>query len=150
VLEGDDGRDVDFVVVGGHGGFDYRELKTASQAVHRGARLYACNRDATFPMPDGPWPAVGAILAAVETASGTRAIAVGKPEPAMFEAARTIVGAVDRIAMVGDNPASDIEGGRRAGLTTILVGPSDHANDPSRPDFVVADLTRILADAVKE
>jgi glycerol-1-phosphatase len=150
VLEGDDGRDVDFVVVGGHGGFDYRELKTASQAVHRGARLYACNRDATFPMPDGPWPAVGAILAAVETASGTRAIAVGKPEPAMFEAARTIVGAVDRIAMVGDNPASDIEGGRRAGLMTILVGPSDHANDPSRPDFVVADLTRILADAVKE
>jgi glycerol-1-phosphatase len=146
VLEGGDGRDADFVVVGGHGGFDYWELKTASQAVHRGARLYACNRDATFPMPDGPWPAVGAILAAVETASGTTAIAVGKPESPMFEAARAIIGPVERIAMVGDNPASDVQGGRRAGLSTILVDPSGRNRAEPRPDFVVGNLTGLLAD----
>jgi glycerol-1-phosphatase len=143
VLDGDDGRSADVVVVGGHGGFDYWELKTAAQAIHRGARLYACNRDATFPMPDGPWPAVGAILAAVETAAGTTAVAVGKPEPAMFEAARTIIGQVERIAMVGDNPASDIEGGRRAGLTTILVDASGVDREP-RADFVISSLAALV------
>jgi phosphoglycolate/pyridoxal phosphate phosphatase family enzyme len=149
VLEGDAGLDADIVVVGGHGGFDYRELKTASQAVRRGARLYACGRDATFPMPDGPWPATGAIVAAVETASGATAIAVGKPEPAMFEAARAVIGAVERIAMVGDNPSSDIEGGRRAGLTTILVDASGAVAEPPA-DVVVAGLGDLLEDVPDE
>jgi phosphoglycolate/pyridoxal phosphate phosphatase family enzyme len=147
VLEGEPGRDADFVIVGGHGGFDYSELRIATMALHRGARLYACNRDATFPMPDGPWPAVGAILAAVETATGTRAIAVGKPEPAMFEAAREIIGPADRIAMVGDNRASDIEGGRRTGLTTILVVSSGAMRDEPCPDFFVASLAGLLREA---
>jgi len=117
--------------------------------VHRRARLYACNRDATFPMPDGPWPAVGAILAAVETATGTRAIAVGKPEPGMFEAATEVIGPVDRIAMVGDNPASDIEGGRRAGLTTVLVDLSRAIRVEPRPNFVVASLGGVLMECVE-
>ena len=143
VLEGEAGRDADLVIVGGHGGFDYTELRIASQSVHRGARLYACNRDAAFPMPDGPWPAVGAIVAAVETAAGVKAIAVGKPEPPMFEAARAIIGPVERIAMVGDNPASDIEGGRRAGLTTILVDAVG-VHTGFRPDFTVVDLSGLF------
>lgn len=149
LLEGEPGRDADFVIVGGHGGFDYSELRIATLAVHRAARLYACNRDATFPMPDGRWPAVGAILAAVETATETRAIAVGKPERAMFEAAREIIGPVDRIAMVGDNPASDIEGGRRAGLTTILVDRLGNPRVEPRPDVVVPDLRGLLENRGK-
>jgi glycerol-1-phosphatase len=150
VLDGEPARDADLVIVGGHGGFDYTELRIATLAVHRGARLYACNRDATFPMPDGPWPAVGAILASVETASGTRATAVGKPEAAMFEAARAVIGPADRIAMVGDTPASDIEGGRRAGLATILVDRTGALSRAGpRADFVVADLTGLLQDRVE-
>jgi glycerol-1-phosphatase len=145
VVDADDALHADVVVVGGHGGFDYWELKAASQAVRSGARLYACGRDATFPMPDGPWPATGAIVAAVETASGTTAVAVGKPEPAMFEAARAVTGPVERIAMVGDNPASDIEGGRRAGLSTILVDASGAAGEPLA-DFVVFALADLLED----
>jgi HAD superfamily hydrolase (TIGR01450 family) len=147
VLEGEEVDDPDFVVVGGHGGFDYWELKLATQAILRGARLYACGRDATFPMPDGPWPATGAIVAAIETATGTTAIAVGKPEPAMFEAARAIVAPIQRIAVVGDNPASDIEGGRTAGLATILVDPAGAIRTEARADFVVVDLRGIATDS---
>ena len=51
-------------------GFDYAELRDATQAALRGAYLLGSNRDATFPMPDGLWPGSGAMLAAVETASG--------------------------------------------------------------------------------
>ena len=37
------------------------------------------SRDATFPMDDGPWPGTGAIVAAVETATATEAVTIGKP-----------------------------------------------------------------------
>jgi HAD superfamily hydrolase (TIGR01450 family) len=150
VLDGDEGGDADVVVVGGHGEFDYSELKTAAHAVLRGAPLYACGRDATFPMPDGPWPATGAIVAAVETASGTTAIVIGKPEPAMFEAAKAVVGPIERIAVVGDNPASDIEGGRRAGLSTILVDATGALHLEPPPDFAVPSILALCEDRFAE
>jgi phosphoglycolate/pyridoxal phosphate phosphatase family enzyme len=128
VVEGRDGLDAEVVVVGGHAGFDYAELAVGSIAARRGARLVATNRDATFPTPDGPAPAVGAIVAAVETASGRRAIAVGKPEPLMFELARERLPDRERVVVVGDRLDVDVLGGHRAGLATILV------RDPDRPD----------------
>ncbi|MGH2968830.1 MAG: HAD-IIA family hydrolase, partial [Solirubrobacteraceae bacterium] len=70
----------DVVVVGGHEDFGFEELKIATQAVLRGAELIGATRDPTFPMPDGPWPGTGAVLAAIETATGRRAArVVGKP-----------------------------------------------------------------------
>jgi HAD superfamily hydrolase (TIGR01450 family) len=111
----------DVVVVGGHDDFDYDELRTATQAVLRGAELIGAGRDATFPMPDGPWPASGAVLAAVEAATRRRAdLVVGKPEPAMYEAARDRLGP-GRVLAVGDLLESDVAGARRAGLDSALV-----------------------------
>src|SRR4051794_8313730 len=75
----------DVVVVAGHDDLVFEELKLATQAVLRGAELIGATRDASFPMPDGLWPGTGAVLAAVEIASGTPAAhVVGKPEPAMY------------------------------------------------------------------
>jgi HAD superfamily hydrolase (TIGR01450 family) len=127
VLEGRAGLDAEVVVVGGHEGFGYGELAVGAIATRRGARLVATNRDATFPTADGPAPAVGAIVAAVETASGVRATAVGKPEPLMFELARNHM-PERRVAVVGDRLDADVLGGHRAGLATVLV------RDPARPD----------------
>ena len=93
-------------MVGGHDDFVFEELKVATQAVLRGAELIGATRDATFPMPDGPWPGTGAVLAAVETAVGRKATTiVGKPEPTMYEAARDRLGE-GRILGVG-RPARD-------------------------------------------
>ena len=149
LVTGDAGRAADVVVVGGHDRFDYEELRIAAQALRRGAAFYATGRDATFPMPDGPWPATGAILAAVETAAGRRAHVVGKPEPEMFAVAREIVGQTARLAVVGDRLDSDILGGRRAGLATVLVltGSTTEAEAEAAspaPDFVIADLTGLV------
>ncbi|HEX2051532.1 MAG TPA: HAD-IIA family hydrolase [Actinomycetota bacterium] len=137
------------VVVGGHERFDYDELKTAALAVRAGAELYAAGRDATFPTPEGPLPATGAILAAIETAAGRRAQVVGKPEPFVFEIARARLEPAARVAVVGDNLDSDVAGGRRAGLTTILVltgiaTESEAASAPVAPDYVVDDLGALL------
>jgi HAD superfamily hydrolase (TIGR01450 family) len=111
----------DVVVVGAHEALSYEELRIASQAVIRGAELIGATRDATFPMPDGPWPATGAVLAAVETAAGRTADRVaGKPEPAMYEAARDRLGE-GRCIAVGDRLEVDVLGARRAGMDSALV-----------------------------
>jgi glycerol 3-phosphatase-2 len=139
---------VDAVVVGGHESFDYDELRTAAQIVRAGARLYATGRDAVFPMPDGPWPATGSILAAIETAAAATALVVGKPEPYMFEIARLRLAGCRRVAVVGDHLFSDIAGGKRAGLDTILVltgatRKEDLAGAPVEPDLVVPSLAAL-------
>jgi HAD superfamily hydrolase (TIGR01450 family) len=111
----------DVVVVGGHDGFGFDELRTATQAVLRGADLIGATRDRTFPMPDGPWPATGALLAAIETATARQAsLVVGKPEPAMYEAARDRLGP-GRVLAVGDLLEVDVAGARRAGIDSALV-----------------------------
>ncbi len=149
VIEGEEGRGADFVVVGGHDLFGYAELRIASQAVRGGAGFYATGRDPTFPMPDGPWPATGAILAAVETAAGRRAHVVGKPEPDMFRVAQELLPGGRRCVVIGDRLDSDIAGGRRAGLATILVltgctTEAEAMNASPSPDFVIPDLRSLF------
>ena len=148
VLEGADAEEADVVVVSGHGGFDYGELRTAKFALDRGARLVATSHDPTMPYPGGELPGTGAVLAAIEVASGKEATIAGKPERHLFEMAKEAVGE-GRMAMVGDRISSDIDGGRAAGLETVLVlsGTTSReeaeATDPA-PDHVVDDLAALL------
>lgn len=149
-LEGEAGREARVVLVSGHRGFDYEELLTATLALQRGAALFATSRDPTLPMPGGAWPGTGSILAAIETASGARAEIGGKPEAHLFELARERLDGAERVAMVGDRIASDIAGGKRAGLATILVlsGATTRegaASASPAPDHVVEDLRGLLA-----
>ncbi|HVD38540.1 MAG TPA: HAD-IIA family hydrolase [Solirubrobacterales bacterium] len=162
LLERDEAEKADVVVVSGHRGFDYRELLAAKRALDHGAALVATSRDPTMPYPGGELPGTGAVLAAVETATGRRAEIAGKPERHLFEMARQALACSSagnsnekeqadwRVAMVGDRLSSDIEGGRRAGLETVLVlsGTTSReqaaAADPA-PDFVLEDLSGLLA-----
>jgi HAD superfamily hydrolase (TIGR01450 family) len=150
LLEGEATRQADAVLVSGHRGFDYEELLTATLALQGGAALFATSHDPTLPMPGGAWPGTGSILAAVETASGAVAEIGGKPERHLFEQARALIPGAARVAMVGDRLASDIEGGRRAGLATVLVlsgassrGEAEAADPP--PDHIVEDLAGLLS-----
>jgi HAD superfamily hydrolase (TIGR01450 family) len=139
----------DAVVVSGHREFDYAELLAATRALQNGAALFATSRDPTLPMADGPWPGTGATLAAVETASGVRAETAGKPARRLFDQAKDLIAGAERVAMVGDRIASDIEGGRRAGLMTILVLTGDSTREEAeaaqpQPDHVIDDLPGLL------
>jgi 4-nitrophenyl phosphatase len=112
----------DAVIVGLDPDVDYRRLGVAMSAVAAGARLVATNADARYPTAVGFLPGAGAIVAALATATGIAAEVIGKPEPAMFTAileASGVSGA-DTV-VVGDNPASDVIGARRAGCAAILV-----------------------------
>jgi HAD superfamily hydrolase (TIGR01450 family) len=150
LLEGEAARKADAVLVSGHRGFDYEELLTATLALKGGAALFATSRDPTLPMPGGAWPGTGAVLAAVETASGAMAEIGGKPERHLFERARALIPAAARVAMVGDRLASDIVGGHRAGLETVLVLSGASSREEAGqvqppPDHVLEDVSGLLA-----
>lgn len=150
VLEGDAGRAADFVLVGWDTELTFERLKNAVLAVNAGADFIATNDDATFPAPDGLWPGAGAIVAAVEKATGKVPLIVGKPHRCMMDAAlERLGGQPDRILMIGDRLETDILGGRRAGLATALVltGVSkreDLAGSELQPDYILESLEEWL------
>jgi HAD superfamily hydrolase (TIGR01450 family) len=139
----------DVVVVGGHDRLAFEELKIATQAVLRGAELIGATRDATFPMPDGLWPGTGAVLAAIETATGRKAShVVGKPEPPMYAAALDRLGP-GRVLAIGDRLDADIEGARRSGFHSALVltGVTSRAEADTakpRPTYVADSLAALV------
>lgn len=139
----------DLVVVAGHDEFDYAELRTATQAVLRGARLVAAGRDPIFPMPDGPWPGTGAILAAVEHATGAEALVVGKPQPPIFETALDRLGP-GRALVVGDRLDADLAGARAAGLdcAIVLTGVASRADAQAARESKPVAVADTLADLV--
>jgi HAD superfamily hydrolase (TIGR01450 family) len=110
----------ELVVVGGTEKFVYDDLRHAALAVRRGADFLATARDPTYPQPDGLWPGTGAILAAVEVASGRTAEIVGKPEPQLMLTALDRLGE-GRTLVVGDRIDTDLGAAAAAGLDAALV-----------------------------
>jgi HAD superfamily hydrolase (TIGR01457 family) len=142
---------VGFVVVGWDRHVDYEKLRAASVLVGRGARLVATNADASYPAPGGDlWPGAGSLLAAVETASATRAEVVGKPYRPLFDAAVERAGTEDAL-VVGDRIETDISGAVAAGLDAALVltgaaGPGDLLDHDALPAMVLAGPGDVVED----
>jgi HAD superfamily hydrolase (TIGR01450 family) len=137
---------IDAVVVGMDPSFDYGQLTRAAAAVRGGARLLATNTDATYPTPGGLLPGAGAVLAAVETASGVRAEVAGKPAAPVVELIRERLG-LDGI-VAGDRADTDgllaMRLGYRFGLVLSgVTAPSDLPVEPA-PDRVAADLATLV------
>lgn len=131
----------------------YTHLRHASMAIRRGALFVATNRDATFHTAQGPWPATGALVQAVELASGRSPAVVGKPFRPIFDLAlASLDGTVEkllpsRIAMVGDSLEADITGARCAGVAAVWVDRSGRTPAPAVvPDYVVHSLDDLLHD----
>ncbi len=142
-----DGFDV--VVVGLTRDLDYRQLDRASAAVRAGATLLASNDDATFPGEDRLHPGCGALVAAVETAAGRRAVVAGKPNAPMVRLLRRQLpgGAV----VVGDR--TDTDGRLAAALgwpfALVLSGVTTPADlPPDVPTAVVAADLRSCVDSM--
>jgi HAD superfamily hydrolase (TIGR01450 family) len=123
VLNGTDlASRAEVVVVGGTEDLVYDDLRFAALAVRRGADFLATARDATYPQPDGLWPGTGAILAAIEVASGQKAQTVGKPEPQLMLTALDRFGTDDgRTLVVGDRIDTDLAAAAAANLDAALV-----------------------------
>jgi len=154
VLNGTDlASRAEVVVVAGTDHLGYDDLRLANLALRRGADLVATSRDPVYPTEEGLVPGTGAILAAVEYASGSTARIVGKPEPELFRAAFDRLGE-GRTLVVGDRLDADVAAAAKAGLDAALVltgGTSaeeaEAAPEP-RPRYVAASLAAlVLGDA---
>ena len=138
------------VVVGIDFAVNYEKLKNATLLIQRGARFIGSNGDLTFPAEEGYYPGAGAILAALQAATQVKPITIGKPEPLMFEIAMEKMGSQPQhTAMLGDRLETDILGGQRAGLKTIMVTTGidnldSIAQKGVQPDVVFSGLDELV------
>ncbi len=139
-------KDVAAVVVGWDRKLTYDKLKIATLAIRRGAYFIGTNPDRTYPAEEGLVPGNGAILAALQAATDVAPFIVGKPELPIFRTAlRHLQAAAASTAIIGDRPETDVLGGQRAGLMTILVltgvtGMAELEASGLHPDWVFENL----------
>lgn len=140
----------DYVVVGRTTAFNFEMLKKAVYLINKGARFIGSNPDVVDPAADGNLvPAVGPILAAIETATGKKPYIVGKPNPVMMSLAKNKINShSENTVMIGDRMDTDILGGLGAGMKTCLVLSGVTTIDmiktfPYKPNYIfnsVADI----------
>ncbi|MDE0582886.1 HAD-IIA family hydrolase [Planococcus sp. A6] len=129
------------VVVGWNHNVSFYDIQKAAKLIHRGATFVATNADSTFPTPEGPMPAVGAIVEAIRVSTKKRPIIVGKPFSYMFTKALEDISPSARVVMVGDNPETDVLGAHQLGIPAILISDQKTNNFPSPKDFRNPDVT---------
>ncbi|MEM7170402.1 MAG: HAD-IIA family hydrolase [Pseudomonadota bacterium] len=139
----------DNVVVGYDRGITYQKLETAMRAILAGARFIATNPDPIITTEQGVSPENGAIVAALEAATGQRAEVIGKPERIIVDQAVAQIAIPEAdIVMLGDNLETDVAAAQAAGTKSILIltGVStreDLATSTHRPDWVVEDFDEL-------
>ena len=119
----DDPTEADVLVVGKDTSFDFATLTRGLRAIESGAAFVGTNEDRKVPTDSGMIPGCGALIAAISYAGNHDPEQIcGKPHDPMIEVS------LDRLAtdpadcvVVGDNPETDLEMGRRAGMMTVLV-----------------------------
>ena len=143
----------DTVVIGLDLHFTYAKLAEAQRAVLAGAHLVCSNRDRAYPVEGRLLPGAGTIVAAVEVATGARAVCIGKPEPFLFqEAIRRAARDGERVVVVGDSTEYDIVAAHRVGAVGVLIttglteeGAVAKAAGDALPDRVVRSLSELFA-----
>ena len=154
-LDAEDGQTPDAVLIGLDRTLTYERLARALDAALAGAALYAVNRDPRLPVEDGFRPGTGAVVAAVEAASGRHAEMIGKPAPGILLQALDMLRAPrERALMVGDGLDLDIVAGHAAGVATALTlsgltsaTEAEDATGKRRPEYIFADLAELLVAA---
>jgi len=114
--------DAQFVVCGMDRGLSWDKLATATLNVRAGAKLIGTNPDTTLPTERGITHGNGAILAALQTATGVAPLIIGKPEPLMYQQAMARLQTDPATtAAIGDRLETDILGAVRAGIRSVFV-----------------------------
>lgn len=144
----------DAIIVGApvnlYGGED-RQL-TAIHLLRQGAALLGICADRLFPSPRGIEIGTGAFSHMLAYAANVTPTFCGKPETIFFQELCQRIGVEPRrCILIGDNLESDVLGGKRAGMRTVLTltgvtrrSDLDRAREELRPDDVINDLSALL------
>ncbi len=155
-LEVVDASDVEAVVVALDTGLTYERLRLACDAIvsHHAAFL-ALHRNRLYTDAAGRVsPSVGAIVAAVEYATQTKPVVLGKPSCDYYQQALDEMGLPPAdVLVVSDDPFSDLAGAKRMGMRTAFVlsgkyrdaGVVERIPVAERPDVTVPRIGDLLA-----
>jgi HAD superfamily hydrolase (TIGR01458 family) len=115
------GAPIDALILGDVGDrFDAQLLNHVFRLMMDGAELIALQHNRYWRRSDGMALDVGAYAAALEYATRSEAIVVGKPSPEFFAAALAEL-ELEQAVMVGDDVEADVGGAMAAGLAGVLV-----------------------------
>ncbi|PPD38806.1 MAG: haloacid dehalogenase [Methylobacter sp.] len=141
----------DIVVCGKDQTLTWDKLATATLNIRAGAKFIGTNADTTLPTEHGITHGNGAILAALQVATGVEPTIIGKPEPIIYQQAMALLGtdASETIA-IGDRLETDILGAVRTGIRSLMVltGVSteeDIKNSDYQPTWVMTDIRDVTA-----
>jgi len=119
-----DDTDAEVVVIGSGGpSFSWERLNVALRCLTRGAALVAMHGSKSWMTDQGPCLDAGAYVSMlVAAAGGVSPVTIGKPAPAMFDAAIESMRMDPRhLVMVGDDVQNDVLAAGSVGVRGILV-----------------------------
>ena len=153
VINQKDYREAHYVVAGITTDFNWELGNYAANAISvYGAKFIGTNPDVAKPVPnDEIFAGTGAIIAFIETASQVKATIMGKPYPAMYNAAlqRMELVKTDTL-MIGDLLNTDIKGASELGMDSAFVLTGlDKIEDMQRygivPTYVIDSLMDLVS-----
>jgi 4-nitrophenyl phosphatase len=139
-------EDVAAVVVALERSLTNETIKHAGLLIRAGAQFIGTNADPVYPTEEGFVPGSGMMVTAVAVSSGQEPLVMGKPQRGIFDLAMEKLDLpLERVASVGDRLDTDIAGGVRYGLKTVLLltgiaQRKDIAVSDDQPDWVFDDL----------
>lgn len=146
--------EANFIVIGDIGdAWTYPLLNQLFKCLMHGARLIAIHKNKFWQTAYGLQMDIGGFIDALEYASGSKALIIGKPSPDFFKVALDDMGiAAHEAAIIGDDIDADVGGGQQSGLQGILVKTGKYRQSYAeasavKPDFIlasVADLPELL------
>lgn len=134
------------VVVALDRGVTYEKIAKAYILIKKGAEFIATNKDPDYPVEKGNMPGAGAIVGAVEVATGQGPTLIGKPETRLINwLIKDHELKKSEIALVGDSMKTDIMLAKKAGLISVLVltgisTKKDIKKSWLKPDIVAASV----------
>ncbi|QWF72251.1 HAD-IIA family hydrolase [Methylomonas paludis] len=143
------GQGADLVVSGLDRELSWDKLATATLNIRAGAKFIGTNGDTTLPTERGVTHGNGAILAALQVASGVSPTIIGKPEPIIYQQALELLGTdMATTIAIGDRLDTDILGAVRTGIRSLLVlsgvsTTADLQNIDYAPTWVMADIREV-------
>ncbi len=148
-------KGADIVVCGKDETLTWAKLATATLNIRAGASFIGTNADTTLPTEHGVTQGNGAILAALEVATGVAPTIIGKPEPIIYQQALALLGiSPDETIALGDRLETDILGAVRTGIRSIMVltgisSEADLQDSDYQPTWVMQDI-RAVTKALRE
>ena len=144
-----DDQDPDYVVVAEGDALSVSLLQRAVNLVRGGAKLIAASLDPSVATREGIAPGSGAIVSALETATGRKALSLGRMSPVtVCEAARDVGAPASHTVLITDKMDPDVLTGLQLGVVTVLVLGAYTVSElrafPYKPTLVVKSLADLV------